>query len=305
MQEDGSEPTSPFEESSSANSSPYKSGPFTPLYSITVTDAVKNGEALQFTIQVVEAANDDKVKVCLRQYDDIEWLYHCLITQNDISGLIVPPLPPRPEVDAKAAESKSKKQLGSDTKVIVPDEFNKDCRNIEKYLRLVVNHEILGKDKTLHQFLCESEAPVGTKVKRGFMSRLSSKVEEARKGQHKDIDEYFHKQREWATEYTRLMKETSDNFHKLVYCRNELFGYLAESLENAKEMLFRRTCLLVEYEDSNRNLDKAKPNKQQAAEEAKKKAEKAYEDCTENARRELKSFLQQSKFNMVILYGNV
>ncbi|KAJ8311257.1 hypothetical protein KUTeg_011192 [Tegillarca granosa] len=174
----------------------------------------------------------------------------------------VPPLPPRPEVDAKAAESKSKKQLGSDTKVIVPDEFNKDCRNIEKYLRLVVNHEILGKDKTLHQFLCESEAPFGTNVKRGFMSRLSSKVEEARKGQHKDIDEYFHKQREWATEYTRLKKETSD------------------------EMLFRRTCSLVEYEDSNRNLDKAKPNKQQAAEDAKKKADKAYEDCTENARRE-------------------
>ena len=29
-------------------------------------------------------------------------------------------------------------------------------------------------------------------------------------------------------------------------------------------MLFRRTCLLVDYEDANRALDKAKPAKRQA-----------------------------------------
>ena len=34
--------------------------------------------------------------------------------------------------------------------------------------------------------------------------------------------------------------------------------------EAEKEMLFRRTCLLVDYEQSNRNLDKAKANKRDA-----------------------------------------
>lgn len=36
-------------------------------------------------------------------------------------------------MDAKSAESKSKKQLGSDTKIVIPDEFTRDCRQIEKY----------------------------------------------------------------------------------------------------------------------------------------------------------------------------
>ena len=32
---------------------------------------------------------------------------------------------------------------------------------------------------------------------------------------------------------------------------------------NEREMLFSRTCLLIEYENANRILDRAKPNKRQ------------------------------------------
>lgn len=66
----------------------------------------------------------------------------------------------------------------------------------------------------------------------------------------------------------------------------------ARYMEAVKEMLFKRTCLMVDYEDSIKVLEKAKPNKKQAAEENKLTAEKAYEICTDNARKELRSFLQ-------------
>ncbi|GBN71068.1 hypothetical protein AVEN_90523-1 [Araneus ventricosus] len=55
-------------------------------------------------------------------------------------------------------------------------------------------------------------------------------------------------------------------------------------------MLSQRTNLLVEYENANKALDKAKPQKKQMAEEAKLAAEKAFEDCSDVARQEIKQF---------------
>lgn len=72
---------------------------------------------------------------CIKQESAAAGNYTGLILNNIFlfyTILQVPPLPQRPEVDAKAAESKSKKQLGSDTKIVIPDEFSRDCRQIEK-----------------------------------------------------------------------------------------------------------------------------------------------------------------------------
>jgi len=44
----------------------------------------------------------------------------------------MPPLPPKPVVEAKEAEQKSKKHLGSAAKTLIGDEFHKDCRSLEK-----------------------------------------------------------------------------------------------------------------------------------------------------------------------------
>ncbi|XP_033743528.1 sorting nexin-5-like [Pecten maximus] len=326
-------------------------GPFQPLFSVKVPDAVKNGEILQFNIKVFKTNTDDLICTVSRQYEDLEWLQHCLMTENEINGLILPPLPSKPETDAKAAEKNTKKQLGSSTNVLMADEFHVHCHSVAKYLVLVLEHEVLGKDKeTLSNFLCQQEPPIRAKLKRGIMSRLSSVVEEARKGQHRDIDEYFHKQREWSTEYSKASKETSQNFNRMLIAQmrlagcyghlatamsamdvyrdatsvqmNMLLSKMAEGMEDSKrgmevlcsndertlgrmldlyarymdsvkEMLFRRTTLLVTYEDATKALEKAKPVKKAAAEEAKTSSQKAYESCSDVAKKELKSFMHQ------------
>ncbi|XP_060080085.1 sorting nexin-5-like [Ylistrum balloti] len=326
-------------------------GPIKPLFSVKVPDAVKNGEILQFNIKVLKTDTDEEICTVSRQYEDLEWLQHCLMTENEISGLILPPLPARPETDAKAAEKNTKKQLGTSTNVLMADEFHSHCHSVEKYLVLVLEHEVLGRDKeTLSNFLCQQEAPIRAKLKRGIMSRLSSVVEEARKGQHRDIDEFFHKQREWSTEYSKGAKETSQNFNRMLIAQIRLagcYGHLATSMsamdvyrdatsvqmnmllskiaegmedykrgmevlctndertlgrmldlydrymDSVKEMLFRRTSLLVTYEDASKALEKAKPVKKAAAEEAKASSRKAYESCSTVAKKELKSFMQQ------------
>ncbi|XP_022320773.2 sorting nexin-5-like isoform X1 [Crassostrea virginica] len=333
----------------STKTSSSQRGPFQPLYMVKVPNAMKNGEFLQFTISVSKTDSDEPEEI-VREYEDIEWLQHCLLTEDGVVGCIIPPIPPRPEYDAKAAESKTRKQLGSDANMIMADEFHKDCRNVERYLNMLISHEVFGKSEILRKFLCEKEAAVKTKLKKSLFMRVSQAVDEARKGQHKDIDDYFQKEREWTAKYTTYMKETSLNFNKMLYAQmrlascygqlvstiketipykddvqseiNRYLVILSEGVENAKhglevmsrndektlgilldlyarymesvkEMLFRRTCLLVVYEDASKALEKAKPNKKTTAEEHKQTAERSYEECSDNAKRELKSFRQR------------
>ncbi|CAI9734654.1 sorting nexin-5-like isoform X2 [Octopus vulgaris] len=288
-------------------------------FNVEVLKAVKDGDTLNFTIKSLKGDNEEALSL-QRFYEDFEWLHHCLTTQNDTSGLIVPPLPVKPEIDAKSAENKSRRQLGSDTNILIGDEFQKECQNVEKYLRLMLSHDVFQKDQQLIKFLSEVEAPTRVKLRKGIMDKLSNAVDEVRKGNHKDVDEYFQKTRDWANNYTALMKETSENYNKMVYAQYRLAGHYchfsttlnqtglykdvetiktnrimacfslslddykhelevlankdeqtlgfllelyARYMDSVKEMLFRRTCLLVDFENANRLLEKAKPPKKQ------------------------------------------
>lgn len=61
-------------------------------------------------------------------------------------------------------------------------------------------------------------------------------------------------------------------------------------VENEKEMLKQRTCLLVDYESANRNYDRARGQRRPEVEEAKLNAERAFEKCSDIARSEIKRF---------------
>lgn len=61
-------------------------------------------------------------------------------------------------------------------------------------------------------------------------------------------------------------------------------------VESEKEMLKQRTCLLVDYESANRNYDRARYQRRPDIEEAKHQAERAFEQCSDIARSEIKRF---------------
>ncbi|XP_019617635.1 PREDICTED: sorting nexin-32-like [Branchiostoma belcheri] len=142
--------------------------PFQPTFTVKVTDAAKDGDVVKYSLKTAKKSGGEEYKV-VRQYEDFEWLEHCLVTQNDIGGIIVPPLPPKPSTTAQSAEARSKKQLGNkkrhgsdddegnDIKLVVGDEFEKDCRSLEKYLQLVVTHPTLGQDEAITKFLTVRE----------------------------------------------------------------------------------------------------------------------------------------------------
>lgn len=66
---------------------PVKTG-LVPVFRVSVTEAVKDGSSLQFTIMSSRTEREGGL-VVTRQFEDIEWLHHQLVTGNDTKGLIV------------------------------------------------------------------------------------------------------------------------------------------------------------------------------------------------------------------------
>lgn len=48
----------------------------------------KSGEDINFLF-LQEDHDKEKGVIVLREYDDFEWLYHCLTTQNNVDAVVV------------------------------------------------------------------------------------------------------------------------------------------------------------------------------------------------------------------------
>ncbi|XP_071810381.1 sorting nexin-6-like isoform X2 [Asterias amurensis] len=204
-----------MDDSTEQNGEVSNNTPFDPWYHVRVTGATKNGESVNFDIETKKLEESGKETTVQRVYEDFEWLQHCLATDSDVGGVIMPPLPARPIASPADAAARSKKELGTDEK-IKGDEFHKDCRTLEKYLQQVVRHCILGKNISLAKFLTETQPPVRAKLKKSLLTNFSKAVGEVRKGGHQDVDEYFQKERATVNDLVKLMKEASDNFNNML-----------------------------------------------------------------------------------------
>merc|ERR1719167_1586293 len=212
---------------------------------------------------------------------------------------------------------------------------------------MVVNHPILGKDSSLADFLERQDPPPRPgRLKKGWLSGVKDKWD-SRNMSAKDSDDWFAKEREWATAYASNIKDASEKMSGVASARLRLVQQLAHlaaslnitvagnegangmynkinsgfagcvdsmktglenqmvseetslgsylelysrCLESENSMLLRRTNLMLEAESAARQVDKAKPNREEAAKVVRDEAEKEFLDCSELARKEIKNF---------------
>ncbi|XP_041835999.1 sorting nexin-6 isoform X2 [Melanotaenia boesemani] len=309
-------------------------------HNIKITEVLQDGDELTFIIVSQKLSGTGEYHVD-RTYDDFEWLQQHLFSQEDvpgIQGVIFPPLPARPQVNASA---KVMKQLG----FLGLGEWQPYCRALETFLRQVTAHSILSKNKAMEVFLTSTDPPGRQKIKKNIFNRLSQAVEGMRKEGHKDVDEFFQTKRDHnlvLTGYTKtaaekfldvvlteqkiavacghfsaslhLCVEQGDDPEKQAFTRvcvklSEVFNSMKKSMMSValndmgtlglgldlesryqdaeKEMLFRRTCKLVELENARKNAERAKPVKKTAMEEVKNAAETEFEQICEVAKKEI------------------
>ncbi|XP_028262188.1 sorting nexin-6 isoform X2 [Parambassis ranga] len=310
---------------------------------IKVTEVLKDGDTLTFLIISKKLSGTGEYHVD-RTYDDFEWLQQHLFAQEDvpgIQGVIFPPLPAKPQVNASA---KTMKQLG----ILGLGEWQPYCKAMETFLRQVAAHSVLCRNKAVEVFLTSSAPPGRQKIRKNIFNRLSQAVEEMRKEGHKDVDEFFQTERDRNLVLTSCTKTAAEKFLDMVLTEqkiavacghfsaalhllvepgedadkqafsrvcvklSEVFESMKKNMtsvaennmstlglgldlesrhqEAEKEMLFRRTCKLVELESTKRNAEKAKPVKKLAMEEVKKAAETEFEHICRVAKQEITRF---------------
>ncbi|RWS11648.1 hypothetical protein B4U79_11300 [Dinothrombium tinctorium] len=217
--------------SSSSSSTTGAREPFKARYYVKLShDCVtKDGENVLYTIRSRSLLNETKRQqetICVRrQYEDFQYLHHCLITSAYPGyGLITPPLPPQPTITPSMAQEKSREKLGPSTKTLISDEWHKDCWHLQEYLRLMLNHPLYGRHEIWDQFLRCKEAPLRVKIKKplNIIGRISDSLDKA-KVNHKDCDEFFHRERNWVLVYSSAIKAASETFNSIISARLNLF----------------------------------------------------------------------------------
>ncbi|XP_028262189.1 sorting nexin-32 isoform X3 [Parambassis ranga] len=297
---------------------------------IKVTEVLKDGDTLTFLIiskkdrhkpvvsPVFQLSGTGEYHVD-RTYDDFEWLQQHLFAQEDvpgIQGVIFPPLPAKPQVNASA---KTMKQLG----ILGLGEWQPYCKAMETFLRQVAAHSVLCRNKAVEVFLTSSAPPGRQKIRKNIFNRLSQAVEEMRKEGHKKFLDMVLTEQKIAvacghfSAALHLLVEPGEDADKQAFSRvcvklSEVFESMKKNMtsvaennmstlglgldlesrhqEAEKEMLFRRTCKLVELESTKRNAEKAKPVKKLAMEEVKKAAETEFEHICRVAKQEITRF---------------
>lgn len=75
-------------------------------------------------------------------------------------------------------------------------------------------------------------------------------------------------------------------------------------LEQENAMLLRRTTLMLDWEAACKAVDKARPNREEAAKTVRNEAEKEFLECSEVSKTEIKAFHQRrlSEFRQALLY---
>ena len=203
--------------------------PLLPQFAVRLTDNVtKNGDTIKYQLRVWKLSKDQQrdqndAEVIEREYEDFEFLHHTLSTGNRIFGIIIPPLPPKSPIDPKESEKQSQKQLGSGNKNMKGDDFGKEISLLDQYMQQMLHHPVFGRDRHLAEFLEHKNPPIRAKIRRGSLLTWGAKTfhNATRKAVTEDED-FFVKEREWASIYGNHIKDACDKMHGMIYSQMRL-----------------------------------------------------------------------------------
>lgn len=333
---------------------------------VDISDALSEKDKVKFTVHTKTALPEFQRTdfTVVRQHEEFVWLHDRFEENEEYSGYIIPPAPPRPDFDA----SREKLQkLGEGEGTITKEEYTKMKQELEAeylatfkktvamhevFLCRLAAHPVFRNDHNFRVFLeYDQDLAVRSKNKmemfEGFVKSLSHSTDELLlSATVKDVNEFFEQQKNFLIEYhnhlkeatvksdrmTAKHKEVADIYIKIsmsliqlaVTEHTDLEKFLtrvAETFEKlrktearvasdedlklsdtlryymrdtfaAKRLLYKRLRCLANYENANRNLEKARSKNKDilAAEAAQQEACEKFEQMSDKGKEELVDF---------------
>uniref|UniRef100_A0A287CYJ8 Sorting nexin 6 n=1 Tax=Ictidomys tridecemlineatus TaxID=43179 RepID=A0A287CYJ8_ICTTR len=269
---------------------------------VDISDALSERDKVKFTVHTKSSLPNFKQNEfsVVRQHEEFIWLHDSFVENEDYAGYIIPPAPPRPDFDA-SREKLQKLGEGEGFFVCCSSEylaiFKKTVAMHEVFLCRVAAHPILRKDLNFHVFLeYNQDLSVRGKNKKEKLEDFFKNMVKSADGvivsgvkDSTDICKFFLKVSELFDKTRKIEARVSaDEDLKL----SDLLKYYLRESQAAKDLLYRRSRSLVDYENANKALDKARAKNKDVlqAETSQQLCCQKFEKISESAKQELIDF---------------
>uniref|UniRef100_A0A8C5NEQ5 PX domain-containing protein n=1 Tax=Gouania willdenowi TaxID=441366 RepID=A0A8C5NEQ5_GOUWI len=282
---------------------------------VDISDALSERDKVKFTVHTKSSLPNFKLNEfsVVRQHEEFIWLHDSFVENEEYAGYIIPPAPPRPDFDA----SREKLQkLGEGEGSMTKEEFTKMKQELEaEYLAIfkktvamhevflcrVAAHPVLRKDLNFHVFLeYNQDLSVRGKNKKEKLEDFFKNVVKSADGVLvagvKDVDDFFEHEKTFLLEYHNRVKDASKVESRVAADEDlklsDLLKYYLRESQAAKDLLYRRSRSLVDYENANKALDKARSKNRDVlqAETSQQICCHKFEKISESAKQELIDF---------------
>ncbi|KAK9511067.1 hypothetical protein O3M35_005707 [Rhynocoris fuscipes] len=196
---------------------------------VDISDALSEKDKVKFTVHTKTSLPEFQKTdfTVVRQHEEFVWLYDRFEENEDYSGYIIPPAPPRPDFDA----SREKLQkLGEGEGTITKEEYTKMKQELEAeylatfkktvamhevFLCRLAAHPVFRNDHNFRVFLeYEQDLAVRSKNKmemiEGAMKSLYKSTDELLlSATVKDVNEFFEQQKNFLIEYHNHLRDAT------------------------------------------------------------------------------------------------
>uniref|UniRef100_A0A3B5MN65 Uncharacterized protein n=1 Tax=Xiphophorus couchianus TaxID=32473 RepID=A0A3B5MN65_9TELE len=253
-------------------------------HTIKVTEVSQDGDTLTFIIVSQKLSGTGEYHVD-RTYDDFEWLQQHLFAQEEVPGIQGPPGRQKVRRNIFNRLSQAVEEMRKEGhKLQDVDEFFQTERD---HNLVLTGHTRMVGEKFLDVVLTEQIA-----VACGHFAAALHLCVENEEDSEKRAFSVCVKLSEVFDSIKKNMMSIAVNDMNTLGLGLDLDSRYQEA---EKEMLFRRTCKLVELENARKNAEKAKPVKKNAMEEVKKAAEEEFEQICKVAKQEIVHLSQDRK----------
>ncbi|UJR25346.1 hypothetical protein I4U23_006696 [Adineta vaga] len=195
---------------------------------IDISDALSEKEKVKFTVHTktkLSLFQESEFSVT-RQHEEFIWLHDRYNENEEYAGLIIPPVPPRPDFDSSRAKlqklsdsegsltreeyEKMKQELEAEYLAM----FKKTVSMHEVFLQRLAAHPILRNDNNFRVFLEYKEdlSVRGKNAKEqisGFFKTLTKTADEVLLANQKETDDFFERQKQFLLAYNAKIKDTT------------------------------------------------------------------------------------------------
>ncbi|BES88403.1 Vps5 C terminal like [Nesidiocoris tenuis] len=202
---------------------------------VDISDALSEKDKVKFTVHTKTTLPEFQKSdfTVVRQHEEFVWLHDRFEENEEYSGYVIPPAPPRPDFDA----SREKLQkLGEGEGTFTKEEYNKMKQELEAeylatfkktvamhevFLCRLAAHPVFRNDHNFRVFLeYDKDLAVRTKNKMEvvecFMKSLTKSTDELLlSATVKDHNEFFEQQKNFLIEYHNHLKEATTKSDKM------------------------------------------------------------------------------------------